>query len=264
MIGFNGYLDESKQIEKATERLAKDRRVQKVVRNHGQRLTWKFMNALLAIPLVNKIIFDISPQKLNTAGQVASNLRRVILGEEYAIHDDDMEQFLTESFDRPYTLKSPPKRPRMSPSNSYTTTYKFTTDDKRKFEVDFASYIGPLKLYNRDLDKDYHFVEISFSDETNWYTTPRFGLSGKGDAMRIFATVLSAISTFTKNFKPDEIEFGADKTSSLPSDSEYGSVDTNRARLYQALIKRHAPRMGYKLTKLIDKDNEFVFTMKRR
>ena len=260
MIGFNGYLDESKQIEKATERLAKDKRVQTVVRNHGQRLTWKFMSALLAIPLVNKIVFDISPQKLNTAGQVASNLRRMILGEEYAIHEDDMEQFLTESFDRPYKLKGLSKKSRMSPSNSYKTTYKFTTDDKRKFEVDFESYIGPLKLFNRDLDKDYHFVEISFSDETNWAASPRFGLSGKGDAMRIFATVLSAISTFTKNFKPDEIEFGADKTS-YTGDLE---VDTNRARVYQALIKRNAPRMGYKLTNLSDKQHEFIFTLKRK
>ena len=272
MIGFNGYLEESRQIKKASERLAKDSRVVNAVRRHATSTSFVFMNALLAIPLVNRLIFDVSPQKLNTAGQVASNLRRMILGEEYGIRDDDMNQFLTEAFDKPYKWKNvgdsvaPNTRIKirsksdLENSKAYTGLYRFTADDKRKFEVEFATYVGPQKLYNRaELEPGFVITMIEFSDESPFGA--RYGISGKGDAMRIFATILDIIFDYTGRIEPDMIEFSGDKVDFDRKTQE--TRQTNRIALYKALIKRYASKHGYSLVKAVDKEDEMIFQLKR-
>ena len=63
-------------------------------------------------------------------------------------------------------------------------------------------------------------------------------ITGKGDAMRIFATVLDVVASYVKKNKPDIIRVIGAKT----KDNEIGS----RLNLYQKLVKRYAGKLGYK------------------
>jgi hypothetical protein len=67
-----------------------------------------------------------------------------------------------------------------------------------------------------------------------------YGVTGGGDAQRIFATVLSAISEFVKKHKPKSLEFAASK------DVDANSANPeSRAKLYNKLVQRYAKSMGY-------------------
>jgi len=69
-----------------------------------------------------------------------------------------------------------------------------------------------------------------------------FEVTGEGDAQRIFATVLSAISQFVKEHEPQSLTFSASK------DVDTGSANPeSRAKLYNRLVQRYASSVGYKV-----------------
>ena len=65
------------------------------------------------------------------------------------------------------------------------------------------------------------------------------GVTGEGDAQRVFATVLSAIHQFIQKEHPWRLIFSASKDPSDAKNSE------SRAKLYNRLIKRYARAWGY-------------------
>lgn len=69
----------------------------------------------------------------------------------------------------------------------------------------------------------------------------------EGDAYRVFATVLSAIQTFIKKYKPNKVFFAASKeTDEYPY--EPGAPRPNpesRAKLYDRMVQRYAKSWGY-------------------
>jgi hypothetical protein len=65
-------------------------------------------------------------------------------------------------------------------------------------------------------------------------------VTGEGDAQRVFATVLGAIQTFIKKYKPNMVIFSATK------EVEDGKKSQSRARLYDSLIQRYANSWGYR------------------
>jgi len=65
-------------------------------------------------------------------------------------------------------------------------------------------------------------------------------VTGEGDAQRVFATVLFAIQTFIKKYKPNVVIFAASK------EVEQGQNSQSRSRLYDSLVQRYAKSWGFK------------------
>lgn len=89
-------------------------------------------------------------------------------------------------------------------------------------------------------------LEINFNDdydhEGNELTQVEFsrsrsqGVTGEGDAQRVFATVLAAIHQFIQDERPKRITFAADK-----------DQGESRASLYTRLVQRFAQPLGYQV-----------------
>jgi ribosomal protein S18 acetylase RimI-like enzyme len=114
-----------------------------------------------------------------------------------------------------------------------------------------------LKWYPGDWDEVTAYADIPDGDLTiifnndeneegeeawsvEFYRNNSQEITGEGDAQRIFATVLSAIQTFIKKYKPNRVIFSASK------EVEPGQKIQSRANLYDRLVQRYARAMGYK------------------
>ena len=137
---------------------------------------------------------------------------------------------LEEAFDKPYRFRKQKLYKGMF-------VYRFITDDKSEVDV----------LFKED--------EIS-DDESVWRVSfernMRQDVTGEGDAMRIFATVIEILKDFTKKEKPQEMVFSAEKPAerlTLPHDHPKRSKEMgSREKLYKKLVQRYAGQMGYKYT----------------
>lgn len=101
-------------------------------------------------------------------------------------------------------------------------------------------------------------IEIGKGEDDIWevvfYRNGRVGITGEGDAMRVFATVISAIKDFIKKQDPYGIAFSAAKKSSQDSSS--------RSKLYARMAKKFASSVGYKYSEQVMK-SEVHYTLKK-
>jgi hypothetical protein len=81
-------------------------------------------------------------------------------------------------------------------------------------------------------------------------------VTGEGDAQRVFATVLSAIQTFIKKYKPNRVIFSASK------EVEQGQNAQSRARLYDSLVQRYAKAWGFRAFRA-DTGNKVMYELSR-
>jgi len=129
---------------------------------------------------------------------------------------------LTEAFDKPYRYT------KKELFKGYIV-YRFFTDD------------------GSDVDVLFQENEIS-DDESVWHVLferkGEMGVTGEGDAMRIFATVIDVLKDFTKKEKPQELAFSADKPA-WAVDAGKGQKGS-REKLYKKMVQRYAGRLGYK------------------
>ena len=89
----------------------------------------------------------------------------------------------------------------------------------------------PLSImFNREGDDEWQ-VEFHRDHST--------GVTGQGDAQRIFATVITAIQKFIKKRNPEVVRFSASK------EVEPGQSSQSRAKLYDRLVQRYAHEWGY-------------------
>lgn len=105
-------------------------------------------------------------------------------------------------------------------------------------------------------------LEINFNDEydhegnevtqVEFYRSRSQGVTGEGDAQRIFATVLAAIQQFITDERPKRITFAADK--------EEGE---SRASLYTKLVQRFAQPLGYQV-ETTEAGTSLYFNLTRR
>jgi hypothetical protein len=82
-------------------------------------------------------------------------------------------------------------------------------------------------------------------------------VTGEGDAQRVFATVISAMQTFIKKYKPNRIIFSASK------EVEQGQNAQSRARLYDSLVQRYARAWGFRAFRA-DTGNKVIYELNRR
>jgi len=144
----------------------------------------------------------------------------------------DFRSYLTELFENPFALKSVRR-------GNALVSYLYQIDPQ-------------LEPQNSEENRN-NLVTVNFAlmnvEENEWDVDFVRGgstaLTGKGDAGRVFATVLSAIQDFTKAYKPNTLLFTAAKNELRVSDLSYRSG--SRVKLYSAMVKRFAPKLGYKL-----------------
>ena len=131
---------------------------------------------------------------------------------------------LNEAFNRPYRYT----KHRLFKGH---TVYRFVPDDKTEVDVIFKE---------DEISDDESVWRVSF--ERNM----RQDMTGEGDAMRIFATVIDIIKDFTKKEKPQEMTFSAVKPDWFEIElGDKPNVISSREKLYKRLVKRYASSMGY-------------------
>ena len=131
----------------------------------------------------------------------------------------------------------------------------FLTDDGRQGHVIFVS----------PKDSDAHKIAIV----CEFYIDGTIGITGGGDAIRIFATVLKAIRDFVrKMFErafPDRQLHSIKLEAAMHLQDLVHKREGSRARLYTRMAKRFAPRLGFKLKKYRSEHNRrnMVFLFER-
>ena len=155
-----------------------------------------------------------------------------------------MEQVIvTEVFDNPYKWSGGGRvrKGSMTPDHqSDIETYKFKTSDGEQVEM-FANHFwlnkGTEMLPALEIKKEGHAIGLEFTKNAT------YSMTGKGDAMRILATILDITKAIIKKHKPSTVYFSADKEKT----TEPGVWEkSGRAGAYGAIVKRFAGKMGYK------------------
>jgi hypothetical protein len=103
------------------------------------------------------------------------------------------------------------------------------------------------KGYNQDKEEAWN---------VEFYRNNSQEVTGEGDAPRVFATVLSAIQTFIKKYKPNRVIFSASK------EVEQGQNAQSRARLYDSLVQRYARAWGFRAFRA-DTGDKVIYELSR-
>jgi hypothetical protein len=152
---------------------------------------------------------------------------------------------LVESFNKPYKFKG-----NGLSKKEGNIKYTFMTEFGSEVEVYFESY------FESDEDEDAGEESFSISFDRNGSSS----VTGEGDAMRIFATVIFIIKEVVKKKNPKVMEFSAMKdataTRSAPGQG-------SREKLYDRMLKKYAGQMGYKYQKL-SSSVETEFELRRK
>ena len=149
-------------------------------------------------------------------------------------------QHITELFDKPYafTLKAITKQTRPVPG---VTLYRANValPDKTMLTIEFE----------REPTTQGHWTVY-------FYRGGSFELTGKGDQMKIFSTVIAAIRELINKEDPLVISFAAEKDGS-------GEDKTSREKLYARLVKKFASTVGYKID-TVSSSAGTMFSLKKK
>ena len=152
---------------------------------------------------------------------------------------------LNEAFDKPYKYTS--KGHTKSDGN---VTYNFETE----VEDPRSDYPSDIEVYfETDKEEEPNYT-ISFDRDGSTSVT------GEGDAMRVFATVIAIIKDFVKKRNPKLMGFSAFKDVFGPSTAPGKG---SREKLYDRMLQRYAPKMGYKYYKVSGVDKT-EFELRRK
>lgn len=140
-------------------------------------------------------------------------------------------EYINESFDKPYRYSGG-----SGGAKSNSVRYKFYTTEKDEIEVVFEKLEWS--------DDEYSWIVAFNRDGSD-------GVTGDGDAMRIFATVIAILKEFTKKYNPPVVGFSAFKSVDDLSNNK-GSKKGSREKLYLRMIKKFAPKLGYNFSSRTD------------
>lgn len=91
--------------------------------------------------------------------------------------------------------------------------------------------------------------EVDFYEKTPGNMT--FGKSGSGGEMQVFSFVIDSLKELVARYHPDTVRFSSHK------------ADENRSKLYQRMLGRIAPTLGYQLADVISSGSDDIFVIKR-
>ena len=145
-----------------------------------------------------------------------------------------IKELIAEAFDQPYKLKWE--------KGDYGDVDAYA-------KMDDGNYLSIM--FNKGVNQD---NEEAWSVE--FFRNNSQEVTGEGDAQRVFATVLGAIQTFIKKYKPNRVIFSASK------EVEQGQNAQSRARLYDSLVQRYARAWGFKAFRA-DTGNKVIYELSR-
>ena len=165
--------------------------------------------------------------------------------EEHKYIKDLEKTGLTTTDIDPVDPKQPKGMKRQKTDPTYNVNEAFDQPYKLKWERGDHGDIDAISKL-----PDGNYLSIMFNKQSNedneeawnvefWRNNSQ-EVTGEGDAQRVFATVLSAIQTFIKKYKPNRIIFSASK------EVEQGQNAQSRARLYDSLVQRYARAWGFR------------------
>ena len=157
------------------------------------------------------------------------------LPEDIADEDYDATDHVNEAFDQPYRL-------RWEKGDHGDVDAIAKMDDGNYLSIMFN------KGFSQDTKEEAWSVEF--------YRNNSQEVTGEGDAQRVFATVLSAIQTFIKKYKPKKVYFSASK------EVDTGQNAQSRARLYDSLVQRYARAWGFRAFRA-DTGNKVMYELSR-
>ena len=181
--------------------------------------------------------------------------------EEHKYIDALKKTGLTTTDIDPLDPNKPKSMPRQKVDPTYNVNEAFDQPYKLKWEkgdygdvdayakLDDGNYLSIMfnKGYNQDKEEAW---SVEFFRNNSQEVT------GEGDAQRVFATVLSAIQTFIKKYKPNKVIFSASK------EVEQGQNAQSRARLYDSLVQRYARAWGFRAFRA-DTGNKVIYELSR-
>lgn len=112
--------------------------------------------------------------------------------------------------------------------------FEFITE---AYELEWDDQFGPKEIHARAYDRQGKYIDIKFVPVRDNVTDIEFSKmdsfdeTGEGDEHAIFATVMDAIKKYLQGYQPKIIVFS-------------GKGD-KRGSLYQRMIQRYAPKLGY-------------------
>lgn len=145
-------------------------------------------------------------------------------------------EFIVEAFTQPYPITW-----EKSEYGSYDALARL--DDGSNLSINFNLESGGPE----GMDEDWH---------VEFWRDNSLGVTGQGDAYKIFATVMQAIQEFIQEEQPETIVFSASK------EVEPGQNPNSRASLYKRLVQRYAQSWGYKVQSS-DQGKDVVFKLDR-
>ena len=145
--------------------------------------------------------------------------------------------------------------PTFNVSEGFDQPYPLKWEKSEYGDVDALAILpdgSPLSImFNKQQDDDGdEIVQVEF------YRNNSQEVTGEGDAMRIFATVLTAIQKYIKKYKPARLSFSAAKQ------VEQGQNPESRAKLYNRLVQRYAQAWGYRAASA-DHDDIVIYELSR-
>ena len=159
------------------------------------------------------------------------------------VQRDKLEEKLSKEFEDYH-----PVDPTYNVNEGFDQPYPFTWEKGDHGDLDALAKLpdgSPLSImFNQQQDDDGD--EIT---QVEFYRNNSQEVTGEGDAQRIFATVLSAIQTYIKKYKPVRLTFSASKQvdpSTYYEPDEPQPNPESRAKLYDRLVQRYAKAWGYR------------------
>jgi hypothetical protein len=141
------------------------------------------------------------------------------------------EKYLIEVLDKPYP-------------------YKWVKKTPVYYDAHFKTHEGHIISLGVSKERLGSWGVAFDRNDTTYGKRPSFSTTGQGDQYRIFATVFSIITDFIAQKSPDKLYFTADKFADGPG----------RAKLYLALSKKYAKKMGYSFDHIKNHDEDkFIF-----
>jgi len=147
---------------------------------------------------------DLGP---NDKIKIINTIKKMGIKISFTTPGREMDESLTEVADQPYRYMLTKKLPN-------ARQYVFQTDSDTKFQVFFS-------LLDSGTEK---VADVGFADQTD-KDNPTIGVTGKGDAFRVFSTVGAIVKEYVNSVKPDFLSFNG-KTQ-----------DPGRIKLYDMIAK---------------------------
>ena len=135
-------------------------------------------------------------------------------------------------------------------------TELFDKPARWKMTANRPSYVGyESNVNSQNLSVSFYFVDDEYDHWSVTFATDLgTDVTGEGDEIAIFSTVLDIIDDFVTLKNPEKLFFLADK-SKAGRDS--------RIRLYDRLIRRYAPSIGFKLEDRFEYEGSMVYTLSK-